>query len=464
MRLNRKIRIGAALVALALLLLGLVTITRRLQPDAPPTTVAGNTNANTVAEAGNTVAAPASSGRIARARQNIPERSIVTPEMLEFRDARPGEESGGFVTDANAQAVGFVTSRPIAAGREVRQADLLGHISDVGVAGALLPGRRAMILPIGGKSTLHDLVRIGDRVDIVASFEQQEARVVAEDVRVLAVDVFGSDYPPVKIAMRGDYKAPARAVSSANPPSPAGSAAGAGGAPNPDAPAGQQPIAGAPAAGAPAGPEPTPTQGPPPARPEAALTIEVTPQQATDIALTQSAGQNIDFLLRARTEPRVPTPGGPGALGAPGSGGVTLASGESRSATFSTRDRLAPNAARARKPAASPGSGAASAGRAPSRNASSQSSGGASGPIRRGRSRSGGGSDYFPPALPDVPPPSRSIPPANPNAGLPVFGPSTPGAPSRPSKPALSPTYDIPIVAGNKVLRVDTVRRPPANR
>ena len=464
MRLNRKIRIGAALVALALLLLGLVTITRRLQPDAPLASTAGNTSANAVAQAGSTVAPPASSGRVAVARQNIPERSIVTSEMLQFRDARPGEESTTLVTDPNAQAVGFVTSRPIAAGREVRQADLLGHISDVGVAGALLPGRRAMILPIGNKATLHDLVRIGDRVDIVASFEQQEARVIAEDVRVLAVDVFGSDYPPVKIAMRGDYKAPARSVSAANPPSPAGSAAPAGGQPNPDAPAGQQPASGAPAAGAPAtGPEPTPTQGPPPARPEASLTIEVTPQQATDIALTQAAGQNIDFLLRARTEPRVPAPGGPGTLGAPGSGGVTLASGEGRSATFTTRDRLAPNAARARKPATPAGSGAGTAGRVPARNASAsgQSSGGASGSIGRGRSRSGGGSNYFPPTLPDVPPPSRSIPPANPNAGLPVFGPNTPNTPSRPT---LSPTYDIPIVAGNKVLRVDTVRRPPANR
>lgn len=458
MRLNRKIRIGAALVALVLLLLGLVKTTQRLQTGATPPPVASN--ASTAPEPNSTAPAPASSGRVAVARADIPERSIVTPEMLQFRAARPGEESVPFVTDPNAQAIGFVTSRPIAAGRDVRQADLLGHISDVGVAGALLPGRRAMILPIGSKATLHDLVRIGDRVDIVASFEQQEARVIAEDVRVLAVDVFGSDYPQVKIAMRGDYKAPARSVSTANPPSPASGAASAGGQPNPDAPAGQQPAADAPAAGAPGGsaPEPTPTQGPPPARPESALTIEVTPQQATDIALTQSAGQNIDFLLRARSEPRVPS----GTVGAPGAGGVTLASGESRSATFSTRNRLAPYAARARKPAAPAGSGAASAGRAPARSASTtRSSGGEGGSIRRGNSRLGPSSNYPPLDFPTVPPPSRSVAPANPNAGTPVFGPIGPG---RPSRPAPSPTYDIPIIGGDKLLRVDTVKRPPANR
>jgi Flp pilus assembly protein CpaB len=463
MRLNRKIRIGAALVALALLLLGLVTITRRLQSAAP---VASNANTNTPVEPSIT-AAPASSGRVAVARENIPERSIVTSEMLEFRDAPAGFDRRAFVTDLNAQAVGFVTARPIAAGRDVRQADLLGHISDVGVAGALLPGHRAMILPIGSKATLHDLVRIGDHVDIVASFDQQESRVIAEDVRVLAVDVFGNDYPQVKIAMRGDYKAPARSISASNPPSPSSGAAPAKGQPSPDAPPGQQPAAGASVEGVPGGsaPEPTPTQGPPPARPESALTIEVTPQQATDIALTQSAGQNIDFLLRARSEPRIPTGTG-GAPEALETGGVSLASGESRSATFSIREKLAPYAARTRRAGVPTGSNAASASRTATRNTSApaRSSGGSgrqSGSIRRGNSRLGGGSSYIPPALPDVPPPTRDIAPANPNAGTPVLGPSRPNIPSR---PALSPTYDIPIIAANKLVRVDTVRRPAANR
>lgn len=447
MRLNRKIRIGAALVALTLLLLGLVTITRRLQPGAAPAPIASNTN---MTPQPSSTAAPASSGRVAVARQDIPERSIVTPEMLQFRDAPAGFDRGAFVTDANAQAVGFVTSRPIAAGRDVRRADLLGHISDVGVAGALLPGRRAMILPIGSKATLHDLVRIGDHVDIVASFDQQESRVIAEDVRVLAVDVFGNDYPQVKIAMRGDYKAPARSYSAANPPSPASGAISADGKANPDAPAGQQPAPGDAASAT--GPEPTPTQGPPPPRPESALTIEVTPQQATDIALTQSAGQNIDFLLRAHSEPRVLA----GSMGALGSGGVTLASGESRSATFSTRARLAPNAARARKPAAPAGSNAAPRS---ARSASGSNSEGGS--IRRGKSRLGGGSSYVPPFLPDVPPPVREIAPANPRAGIPILAPS---GPIRSSKPAPPPTYDIPIIGGGKLLRVDTVKRPPASR
>lgn len=439
MRLNRKIRIGAALVALALLLLGLVTISRRLQPDATPVA-----NAASTPEPGNTVAAAPSSNRIARARQNIPERSIVTPEMLEFRDARQGEDGRAFVTDPNAQAVGFITQRPIAAGADVRRADLLGHISDVGVAGALLPGRRAMILPIGGKSTLHDLVRIGDRVDIVASFEQQESRVIAEDVRVLAVDVFGSDYPQVKIAMRGDYKAPAHAYSAAVPPSPSGAAGqpGASNAANPDAPAGQQPAAGAPAGGT--GPEPTPTQGPPPARPESALTIEVTPQQATDISLTQAAGQNIDFLLRARSEPRIPA----GIAGVPGAGGITLASGETRTTTaFSIRDRLAPYAARAKR------SGAASANAA--RNAPVKELSGALGKLAaaaKAEARGGGNSRFNPP---DIPPPTQNVPPFDPGKGIPVGGPSAPAPPA---------TYDIPVYGDGKLVRTDTVRRPPSNR
>ncbi len=440
MRLNRKTRIGATIVAVTLLLLGLSTIFRSWRgSNSAPTQVAGS--AQPTAGGANTVAVPASAGTVAVAREDIPERAIVTPDMLELRRAPAGFDTAAFVTNPEAQAVGFIAARPILRGKQIRRADFLGHISDVGIAGALLPGRRAMIIPIGNKATLHDLVRIGDHVDIVASFEQQEARTVAEDVRVLAVDVFGSDYPQVKIAMRGDYKAPVRSVSAAVPPSPASgqsaSAQSASGQSNPDAPAGQQPPSGAapqPGASA-AAPEPTPTQGPPPARPEAAMTIEVTPQQATDIALTQSAGQNLDFLLRPRSEPGV-------VAGAVGPDGLTLVSGTARSAAFTTRDRLAPYAARVKRAGAASTAGAAAQARKPSPARISDEAS----PTRRGHSRAGGSLDFTPPPLPDV----RSIPPANPGGAASIdFSQKPPPA-----------TYDIPVYGDGKLVRTDTVRRP----
>jgi Flp pilus assembly protein CpaB len=462
MRLNRKIRIGAAIVAVALLLLGLVNIVNSLRGrNAAAPSLADNSLSDP--GAGDNAATPAlvSSSTVAVARRDIAERAIITSDMLEVRPAREGEETEIYVNDPATDAVGFITSRTIKGGSSLRRRDLVGHISDVGIAGVLLPGRRAMVIPIPNKSTLHDLVRIGDRVDVLASFEQQEARVVAEDVRVLAVDVFGRDYPQVKIAMRGDYKAPARSVGAAVPSSPqnAGGAGvsgtGAGGAgratTSPDAPPGQTGAGQAGQGGAPAvppaaggAPEPTPTEGPPPARPDPALTIEVTPQQATDIALTQALGQNLDFVLIPRSEPR---PVVPGATGTDALGGVTLAGGTGtvRSGASTTRDRLAPFATRAKR--ASP----------PAAGAAARAAGGGTGAPRSsdrtvrdtvrdsGRPARGNFGSFDGPTIP--PPREVNVPPA-------PLGDTVRVAPEPPA------TYDIPIYGDGKLIRTDTVKRP----
>ena len=427
MRPNRNMRIGAFIAAVALILIGLIYIVSNLFRGA-------QTPAPTVAQSdgsGGTVAVePVSNTRIAVAREDIPERSIVTRDMLEMKAAGAGMETAPFVTDPNVQAVGFITSRPIARGSFLRQGDFVGHISEVGIAGALQPGLRAMILPIANKNTLHELVRVGDRVDIVASFDQAEARTIVQDVRVLAVDVFGKDYPPVKVAMRGDYKAAERAVGTANLPSqPAPVAAN-----SPDAPEGS--VAGPtvmPAQGQ--APTPAPTQGPPPARPEPALTIEVSPEQAAAIALTQAAGQNLDFLLRPRNEPGAPTTVGGE------NGEVRLADGESgvRPASI-TRAQLAPYANRLKNPSPAKSSASSSNG-----NRNSGNTREAARPSRA--QRSGGNVSYVgPPVLPS---------PDN-NREVPIIPPADVNKMS-PPPPA---TYEIPVYGDGKLVRTDTVKKP----
>ena len=427
MRPNRNMRIGAFIAAVALILIGLVLVVRHFASRAPTPTVATTTD-----DSGNTVPVePVSLARIAVAREDIPERSIVTRDMLEMREPGPGMETEPFVTDPNLQAVGFITSRPIARGSFLRQGDFIGHISEVGIAGALQPGLRAMIIPIANKNTLHELVRVGDRVDIVASFDQAEARTVVQDVRVLAVDVFGKDYPPVKVAMRGDYKASERSVGTANLPSqPAPVAAN-----SPDAPAGS--VAGPTVVPAqPQAPTPAPTQGPPPARPEPALTIEVSPEQAAAISLTQAAGQNLDFLLRPRNEPGTPTT----VVGE--NGEVRLADGESgvRPASI-TRAQLAPYATRLKNPAPAKSSSSSSN--------SNRSNGNSSQAARPSRASRGGGGEVSyvgPPLLPS---------PDN-NREVPIIPPADTSKMS-PPPPA---TYEIPIYGDGKLVRTDTVKKP----
>lgn len=292
MRSNRSIRIGIALIAGAFLLLLLYFIFSGRQNN---TAVVNNTTPNGVVPV-----VASSEPKVAYTLEDIPERSIITPDMFRMEELPTGVASTGYITDRNA-LVGYITRRRIPNNTRIRMSDLVGHITEVGIAGALRPGTVAMIVPLANKPTFHDLVRVGDSVDIIAAFEQQESRTIVENVRVLAVDVFGKDYPQTSVAVRGDYKAPPRSIRADNPPSPPGNNA-PGGTANSAAPAAAQPT---PAPGAAPAPEPTPTPTPPPARPAPALTVEVTSEQANRISLAQSSGAAVDFVIRPHESPVV---------------------------------------------------------------------------------------------------------------------------------------------------------------
>ncbi len=273
---TRTIVFGCALVAAALIFW---VILSRIRHSNAPTAVASRT-----AMPGATNVSAPSSGTIAVAATDIPAGSIVTADMLTMKDYS-GPSTTGFITDVDKQAAGFITRVAIPKGGQIRpDEDFIGHISQVGIAGALRPGTRALVLPLPGKPTLHDLVKIGNTVDIIASFDGQESRTIVENVRVLAVDVFANDYPQVNAAMRGAYKAP-----------PVGSPVAASNT----APSAPSARTGAAPDSVPPGEEPTPTPAPqnlPPLDP--ALTLEVTPQQASAIQLAQASGAPLDFLVR----------------------------------------------------------------------------------------------------------------------------------------------------------------------
>ncbi|HEX8552090.1 MAG TPA: RcpC/CpaB family pilus assembly protein [Abditibacteriaceae bacterium] len=410
MRLNRNTRIGLALVGAALILLLFVRLFQGLtSPSAPPAPVAANPD---------TTAQPVlatNDGMSAVAIAEIPERSIITADMLQMRPiAQQFSDTDRelFITDPS-QVIGFITNKRLIPGERLRRNNLVGHITEVGISGALRPGLRAMFVPIANKTTLHDMVKVGDFVDVIGSFDGQESRTIVQNVRVLAVDVFGKDFPQVKAAQRGDYKAEPRGVGFANPPSP-----------NTGAPAPQASPQGAPAAGA--APTPTPTatpapEGPPPAKPDPALTLEVTPDQATAIALAQNATATLDFILRPR--PAIATVG------------------EVRVVAL-TKPRLAPYADRIKRTGGNP----------PARSAQEVQ-------VRENRRNvdrlataiersggSGGGGGYSTPQIPDA-----MVPPANPGAPMGTGGAAVAAAPE---------TYNIPIYGDGKMTRVDTVRKP----
>ena len=275
MRLNRTAQVGLFVIVGALLLAVVLNMSKG--PTPPPNS--GNSAGVTPVAAQSGQAQPVVLGGPLAARFDIPERSILTRDM--FEPAKGGDDASGdaYVTDFRTQGLNFVTAKPIVKGAKLVKTDLLGHLSELGVSAAVRDGMRAMTIAVPTKATLHDIVSIGDYVDVVATFDQVESKILAPGVRVLAVDIYGRDFEKSSLAKRGDRKGDDRP----------------GGAPPPPNPNGQPTAPGEPGAA------PTPASGQPqPPKPEMALTLEVKPEQATTITLAQASNAPLEFLLQPR--------------------------------------------------------------------------------------------------------------------------------------------------------------------
>ena len=444
MRSTRTIVFGCALVAAALVFWGLWRAIG--QANAPSSAVAVGTAAPGVLN----VSAP-SSGKIARAATDIPAGSIVTPDMLEMKDYS-GPSTTGFITDIEKQGAGFITRVAIPKGGQIRpDEDFVGHISQVGIAGALRPGTRALVLPLPGKPTLHDLVKIGNSVDVLAAFDGQESRTIVENVRVLAVDVFANDYPQVNAAMRGPYKADKVGDRPANSSTAPGASGTQRNVPPDSVPPSEEPT-------------PRPDNLPPL---DPALTLEVTPQQAAAIQLALASQAPLDFLVRPSlpgnrsSEVTLVSDDGTGLDGA--------ATAAQPIANSVTKRQIAPYAEAVKNRNGGAG-GAKSAGNAGASSGGSGADGGADGNSGRTRNASprAGRSNSFP--VPDFPPVTTTTSP-RPSPVLPTpFNPANAGgngefagnnnnggarlAPRAPS------TYQIPIYSDGGVVRTETVPVP----
>ncbi len=444
MRSNRKILFGLALILGAFLLYrGFVFLSNL---GGPPRPVVARGGAGSGLQ---TVSAPASTGRIAQAAVDIPANSIVTPDMLRMVPYS-GPSTKGFITDIEAQGAGFITRRQIPLGGQIRpDEDFIGHVSETGIAGLLQPGRRAMIVPIANKPTLHDLVRIGNFVDVLAAFDGQESRTLVEDVRVLGVDVSAGDYPNVNAAMRGPFKAaPKTNVPVGDSTTGASTPGSAVPVPQPNS----------------AGPAATPTAVPANVpRPDPALILEVTPRQAASIQLALASNAPLDFLVRPAlpanrsielapvTNPNAPT--------------ATIISANSTSsdagtsqAVSVTKPQIAPYA-EARKAAG--GGGGKNAG-----NRSNGTLGGGAGRklplLPRGGPRPVEAVPNFPGDNGNIPLPPASVNVSSPARGNSAGGVGTSGTHPyvAPSAPALPQTYTIPVYGDGKILRQETVPLP----
>ncbi len=287
MRLNRLAQIGLIVIVGAVLLwIGLKAFgpkkSNLAQNDANTANATNAPGVTPVSVNSQQSAQGRSHGRGYKARFYIPERTLLTRDMFVDGSLDPADDNDKFVTDFLTEGYSYITANSIPLGQHLKRSDLLGSIRELGVSAAVHDGYRAHVLTLVNKPTLHDIVSIGDYVDVVATFDQVETRVLADGVRVLAVDVYGRDYEKASVAKRGSQ--------SAGPNAPAH--------PDPNA----TPVPGQPPV--PEGePAPTPVpqgqQAPPPVR-ETALTLEVKPEQAAAIALAAASGAVLDYLIQPR--------------------------------------------------------------------------------------------------------------------------------------------------------------------
>lgn len=272
MRLNRLALMGLGLIVVVLIVAGLLSLRSNTAPNVAQDNTAIDPNLRNAS-----AAAPASSGRGFRARIDIPERTILTRDMFDVSNTDDAGDE--YVTDFLKDGYGYITAKQLKKGDDLRHDDLLGSIRDLGVSAAVRDTYRAIAIAVPTKTTLHDIVSIGDYVDVIATFDQAETKVIADRARVLAVDIYAGDYERASGSKRGGFS------TGPNPPP----------APSPESTpvAGQQP-------GEPA-PTPAPASGQPqPPRPEASITLEVLPAQAANIALAQASNAPLDYLIQPR--------------------------------------------------------------------------------------------------------------------------------------------------------------------
>ena len=144
-------------------------------------------------------------------RVNIPSRTVITPDMLTMASLDEDKVPRGALTDATVAAGQVATQRLVA-----QQPILRTHITDrataFGLAGIVPAGMRAVTVPVDPVTGVAGLLKPGDRVDVIATFEVGEtlvAQTVLQDVELLALGTHTTDLPPAEaVAETKDEQTP----------------------------------------------------------------------------------------------------------------------------------------------------------------------------------------------------------------------------------------------------------------
>lgn len=126
------------------------------------------------------------------AKTDIPAKTKVTAEMIQIQNIPAEYLQPGAVRD-RTQVVGVVSREHIIAGEQVTGRRLLSERKSAGLTGIIPPGKRAVTIAVNDVSGVGGMIRPGDHVDVMATFDQGTAGdfigdVVLQDIQVLAVN------------------------------------------------------------------------------------------------------------------------------------------------------------------------------------------------------------------------------------------------------------------------------------
>jgi len=131
--------------------------------------------------------------QIVSARQDIPANTALVPEMLEVKNFPLSLATGNEITSIDA-AAGRISPLAIAQGEYLLDNRLIkpGEGKDR-LAYTVPEGMRAMSIPVNAVTGISSLVKIGDRVDIVAivpannASPEPRSMLILQNIQVLAV-------------------------------------------------------------------------------------------------------------------------------------------------------------------------------------------------------------------------------------------------------------------------------------
>lgn len=132
--------------------------------------------------------------RVAVAKQKISVRTVISSEMLDFKEMPVEYISPGTIVDVKDVA-GKIAAGDIYPGEVIISGKLLSKADPAaGLSAKIEADKRAISLPVNNITALHGLINIGDHVDVLVTFSSTDEEkltltsTIIQNVPVLAIN------------------------------------------------------------------------------------------------------------------------------------------------------------------------------------------------------------------------------------------------------------------------------------